>query len=138
MILSLIRNPSTPQYQSGALQLDGTPFCRTLEPAPLVGPHPCIPAGTYTVTVEPTHNPRLWSPMPDHGLPRLQNVPGRTGILIHAGNSTADTEGCILVGFQLTGGALAQSRAALLALMVRLGAAVAPHSIVVVDLAPTP
>lgn len=29
---------------------------------------------------------------------RLEGVPGRTAILIHAGNTTQDTDGCILVG----------------------------------------
>jgi hypothetical protein len=29
---------------------------------------------------------------------RLESVPGRSAILIHAGNTTQDIEGCILVG----------------------------------------
>jgi hypothetical protein len=28
------------------------------------------------------------------------NVPGRSGILFHVGNSSADTQGCILVGLR--------------------------------------
>lgn len=50
----------------------------------------CIPDGVYDVV--PHSGPmfkNVW---------RLLNVPGRSGILIHAGNSEADTMGCILVG----------------------------------------
>lgn len=51
----------------------------------------CIPEGTYRM--EPKPSPRfkrvLWE---------LEGVPGRSEILIHAGNTIADTAGCILVG----------------------------------------
>lgn len=52
----------------------------------------CIPAGDYLCT-------------PHTGLKfqdvwRLNDVPNRTAILIHAGNTTEDIEGCILVGLE--------------------------------------
>ena len=54
----------------------------------------CIPEGTYTVIKysDEKHPNTFW----------VQNVPNRTGILIHIGNfatgSHIDTEGCILPG----------------------------------------
>jgi len=50
----------------------------------------CIPAGTYQIVHHnsPKFGWSLW----------LQEVPGRTGILIHKGNYTRDILGCILPG----------------------------------------
>ena len=55
----------------------------------------CVPAGTYRCV------PHGWEPGSTVKKPQtweLQNVPGRTGVLIHIGNYTKDTEGCILAG----------------------------------------
>lgn len=52
----------------------------------------CIPAGTYTwvkkISSKTDNQPTL----------ALLNVQGRSGILVHWGNSEEDTQGCILVG----------------------------------------
>lgn len=50
-----------------------------------------IPAGTYEVKL--TYSPRF-----KQILPEILNVPNFTGIRIHKGNSSKDTEGCVLVG----------------------------------------
>lgn len=50
-----------------------------------------IPEGTYEVKL--THSPRF-----KKILPEILNVPNFSGIRIHTGNSSKDTEGCIIVG----------------------------------------
>jgi len=50
----------------------------------------CIPCGTYPV--------QKYSSQKFPHVFELKNVPKRDKILIHAGNFTADTLGCILVG----------------------------------------
>lgn len=58
----------------------------------------CIPAGTYEV------RPHGWdegSSVRFKEVWQLQNVPGRSAILIHAGNYHSNTEGCILPGLGL-------------------------------------
>ena len=53
----------------------------------------CIPYGTYMVVKE--MHPRFGSVF------RLPFVIGRSGILIHPGNSIHDTKGCILPGLDI-------------------------------------
>ncbi len=50
----------------------------------------------------------------------LENVPGRTGILIHTGNTEYDSEGCIIIGLQANGEGVSESVLALQKLQARL------------------
>lgn len=72
-----------------------------------------IPAGRYQVVVN--RSPRFQT-----DLPLLVGVEGFEGVRIHAGNTAADTEGCILVGRRTAGDAVLESRFALLELMIKL------------------
>ncbi len=65
----------------------------------------CIPAGRYKAVL---HN----SPKFGRCI-KLLDVPERTDILIHAGNTTDDTEGCIIVGSEHIDNAVMSSRVAL-------------------------
>ena len=74
----------------------------TLEP-PASGAHPAIPAGEYALRLDVVsprfaRSPRRWSAAWGARLPRLMQVPGREGILIHPGNRPADSSGCVLIG----------------------------------------
>ena len=53
-------------------------------------------------------------------MPKLLNVPGYEGILIHAGNTQKDTEGCILVGQNKVVGQVINSQATWKALYTEL------------------
>jgi hypothetical protein len=104
--LELKRIARKPTYTVGRLYVDGKYFCDTLEDTdrglrqdmPLaeikqikVMHQTAIPIGVYMMTVN-------ISPAKQRLLPRLLDVPGFDGILIHRGNTIADTSGCILVG----------------------------------------
>ena len=51
----------------------------------------CIPKGKYTVIISYSNRFKKYMPL-------ISNVKGFLGIRIHAGNTIADTEGCIIVG----------------------------------------
>jgi hypothetical protein len=93
-------------YTIGSLYVEGKYFCDTLEdtdrgltqstPSEEIRqkkiPHEtAIPTGEYKVIID-------LSPAKKRMLPRLLNVPGFSGILIHRGNTKNDSSGCILVG----------------------------------------
>ena len=62
-----------------------------------------IPTGTYKVRMDipsPRFSKSNWYIKNCNGakMPRLKDVPGYDGVLVHCGNTAKDTEGCILVG----------------------------------------
>lgn len=104
--LRLVRIYKGKTYTIGRLYVNGKYFCDTLEDTDRgltslmseaqireikVYAKTAIPIGSYNVVVNK-------SPKFQRLLPRLLNVKGYTGILIHRGNRAEHTAGCILVG----------------------------------------
>jgi hypothetical protein len=92
MKVELIRACTNDHGTFGVLTVDNFVQCVTIEDEWLGNSSgiSCIPEGTYKVV---PHNGTKYQ-----GVWRLENVPGRSAILIHAGNTEDDTRGCILVG----------------------------------------
>lgn len=98
MKLNLKRIALREGYTIGRLFVDGQYWCDTLEDRvrdlgkeQKVPGQTAIPYGTYEVVVN-------ISPKFKRLLPRLLRVPHFEGVLIHRGNTAADSAGCILVG----------------------------------------
>lgn len=64
-----------------------------------------IPAGRYEVIL--SHSNRF-----KRELPEILDVPGFTGIRIHAGNTAADSAGCLLLGTHIIPNGVGNSRSA--------------------------
>lgn len=119
MKLTLKRVTRNPNYTIGKLFIDGVYFSDTLEDTDRglydsmsledikkikVSGKTCIPYGTYKITLDVV-SPKYsnfkrypYTKFCNGKMPRLLNVKGFEGILIHVGNSDSDTDGCILVG----------------------------------------
>lgn len=116
MELLLKRRFKGPKYTIGSLFINGEYFCDTIEDIDRklndsmteeeikrikVYGETAIPYGTYKVdmnTVSPKFKDRSWAKPYSGKLPRLLNVKGYEGVLIHVGNTAQDSLGCILVG----------------------------------------
>lgn len=120
MELLLDRDIRTTNSTSGKLFIDGLFECFILEDEdrglkssmPLseiqqrkLKGNTAIPEGRYQVTIN-------YSPHFDRELPLLLNVPGYEGIRIHSGNTTADTDGCLLTGVARSADYVVSSRMA--------------------------
>jgi len=98
MELLLNRIAKKETYTIGHLYKSTEYLCDTLEDKwrdlnkePKVYGQTAIPEGRYRIIM-------TWWAKHNKEVPILLNVPFFEGILIHAGNTAKDTEGCILVG----------------------------------------
>ena len=128
MKLNLKRIAKLATYTIGKLSIDGVYFCDTLEDVYRgldqsmsiekvneikVKGQTAIPSGTYKVAI-------TFSPKFKKDLPLIQNVKGFEGIIIHSGNDSDDTEGCILVGKNKVKGQVIDSRLTFTTLMDKI------------------
>lgn len=116
MELTLKRVACKPLYSIGKLYIDGQYFCDTIEDkdrglddsmteqeirAIKIPSQTAIPTGTYRVTLNvqsPKFKAKAAYAFCQGYLPRLLNVKGFDGILMHIGNTQNSSAGCILVG----------------------------------------
>lgn len=135
MQLKLKRRYKGKDYTIGDLYINGKKFCETLEDTDRgltsemslddiakqkVYGKTAIPTGTYPVQmgiVSPKFKNRSWAVRWEGRLPRLQNVKGFEGVLIHVGNSAQDTLGCLLVGENKVKGQVVNSASTFFKLM---------------------
>ena len=118
MKLTLKRIALRPTYTIGKLYIDDVYFCDTLEDTvrdtnkngkfdngeQKIKGKTAIPYGTYEIKW--TYSPRF-----KKYTPQLMNVPSFEGIRVHAGNTSADTEGCLILGENKQVGKVLNSRA---------------------------
>lgn len=127
MELTLERKWRMNDYSIGRLYIDGEYVCNTLEDTDRnlnstmgdveiynkkVPGKTAIPYGRYRITLDvisPKYSKKAQYKKIGGKLPRLLDVPGFSGILIHIGNFPEDTEGCILVGENTVKGAVMNS-----------------------------
>jgi hypothetical protein len=117
--LRLVRVTEHNGATMGVLCIDGSPEMVTLEDAWRDNEKQvsCIPVGRYKVKLN--RSPRFGITY------QVMDVPDRSHILIHAGNTHKDTRGCILVGLQFsksgTDTAILASRSAFIKFMELMG-----------------
>lgn len=117
MKITVNRSYKGDTYTIGKLYLNDKYFCDVLEDTdrgltqsmPLsmikskkISAKTAIPSGTYNVTLDiisPKYSKsHYYMNLCKGKVPRLLDVPGFEGILIHTGNTAEDTEGCLIVG----------------------------------------
>lgn len=128
MRITLIRIANRPTYCIGKLYIDGKYFCDTIEDTDRglddkmseeeilkykIKSETAIPTGIYQITI-------TYSPKYKKNMPLINNVKGYSGIRIHSGNTSKDTEGCLIVGKNKEVGKVLESRVTYNALYKRL------------------
>lgn len=100
----------------GTLTIDGKFFCYTLEDkvrSVKIAKVTAIPTGTYKVSQTVSNRFKILMPL-------LHDVPNFSGVRIHAGNKSEDTEGCILCGYTKAADFIGDSRKAFKDFMAKI------------------
>lgn len=153
MVLKLDRKYKKDTYTIGVLYVDGVRFCETCEDKDRglkqsdmlwtikkkkVYGETAIPTGKYTITLDVVSAKYAkvdWYRRLCGGkMPRLLNVPGYDGILIHVGNTALDSSGCILVGRNTKKGMVTSSRETFSALYAKMKAANDRHERITIEI----
>ena len=118
MEIKLVRIAFKETYTIGKLYVDGKYVCDTIEDKDRglddsmtaneilkrkVKGQTAIPTGHYNIDI-------TYSPKYKRMMPLLLNVKGFSGIRIHSGNTSKDTEGCLIVGKNKQVGMVLESR----------------------------
>lgn len=125
-------------YTIGKLYIDGVYFADTLEDKDRgldqsmsleeikkikVPNETAIPTGTYNVTlnvISPKFKDRTWAKPYGGKVPRILNVPGFEGVLIHPGTDQNSTSGCIILGKNKIIGKVIESQITFKAFMTKV------------------
>jgi len=137
MNLVLTRTTFSPYDTLGTLSVDAAHECVTLELPVKDGlPGSAIPEGTYPVVLAPSPKfqalaasatapeDRAWWGKYAWQMPHIIHIVNRTLIMLHPGNTVAETDGCVLVGQQAEVGYVTNSRLAFAALFVKIQAGI--------------
>lgn len=131
MLMELVvdRRWKKQSYTISNLTIDGKWFCNVLEDADRglndsmnierikelkIPSITAIPRGTYEITLDvisPKYSKvQFYREVCEGKVPRLLNVKGFEGVLIHAGNTDKDSAGCLLVGKNKIRGQVIESK----------------------------
>jgi len=93
MLIEVKRFEFKDTHTIGKMYIDGVYECYTLEDAVRNGAKvmgkTAIPTGEYKIIIDASVRFK-------QDMPHILNVPNFTGVRIHAGNTSAHTDGCIL------------------------------------------
>ncbi len=139
MKIDIVRDTFTNASTIGKMYINDTYFCNTLEDVDRdllstttlkeikdikIYGQTAIPYGRYEVILSYSDKFKRY-------LPLLLNVPGYAGIRIHAGNTSVDTLGCILVGEKREKDKILESTKAMTRLLTLISKASKQEKIVV-------
>ena len=138
MDITVKRRYKGTQYTIGSLYINGNYECDTIEDvdrkldskmsvseisSKKIYGRTAIPTGKYEIdidTISPKFRTRTWAKFCNGKLPRLHNVKGYEGVLIHVGNTAEDSLGCILVGQNKVKGKVINSTATFQTLYMKM------------------